>query len=297
MIPLQRFDAPGRVGVFAPSSPYPEDRFTRGLDVLRNLGWSIELPDGLDAHAGYLAGDDDHRLAQLHALLDDPNIDVIWAARGGYGLHRLLDGIDVERLARARKPIIGFSDICALHAVAQNVGLITIHGPVITQLADFGASAAQSVFDLLRSDRGPLVFEADTTVTPGTATGPLIGGCLSVIAPLLGTPHMPPLDGAVLLLEDVGEATYRIDRLLTHLRLARVFDRVAAVACGDFWACNPRDEREPTIDAVLADRLGDLSLPVVTGLPFGHGPRNLAVPLGATAVLDATARRLEIRGW
>lgn len=287
----------GTCGIFAPSSPFPPERFEAGKAVITRLGLSIHEHPQVHQSAGYLAGSDEARLAALHDLLDDPGIDVIWAARGGYGLHRLADRIDRQRLLRANKPIVGFSDICVLHALLQRQDQLSVHGPVVTQLADLGDSTLESLRAVLAGELDGLTYAADgEVVTPGAAEGRLIGGCLSVLAPLVGTPFLPSFDGAILLLEDVGEATYRIDRLLTHLRLAGLLSRVAGVALGDFAGCLPRREGEATIAEVVRDRLGDLGVPVLSGLPFGHGQRNLAVPLGARVRLDASARRLEVLG-
>ncbi len=281
--------------MFAPASPFPDDRYDAGKAVLESRGWTIFEPDGLRARQGYLAGSDAHRLELFHRLLDDPKVDVLWAARGGYGLHRIADRVDVEKVRAANKAIVGFSDLCALHAVIQGrAEMISVHGPVITQLGTLQPSDVDAVERVLSGDWGGCTVAGERTIVGGDATGPLVGGCLSVIAPLLGTPLLPPLGGAVLMLEDVGEATYRVDRLLTHLRGAGVFDQVAAVAVGDFVGCEPRNDDEPSIDAVLDDRLGDLSVPVLAGLPFGHGRRNLALPLGADASLDADRRTLRL---
>jgi muramoyltetrapeptide carboxypeptidase len=290
--------ASGTCGVFAPSSPFPPDRYEQGRAKLERLGLAIHEPHHLRDVHGYLAGTDEARLRDFHALLDDPSVDVLWAARGGYGLHRIADRIDPDRIRRANKPIVGFSDVCVIHAIAQaEAELITIHGPVITQLADLGDRELDSLRLALSGDLSALAYEATgPIIRGGRAEGRILGGCLSVIAPMIGTDLLPSFEGAILLLEDVGEATYRIDRLLSHLRLAGVLSVVAGVALGDFEGCNPRKPGEQTIEEVLADRLGDLGVPVVAGLPFGHGRRNLALPLGARVVLDASARRLSVIG-
>lgn len=285
------------VGVFAPSSPFPPERFSAGLAALESLGFDVHVHPTAYASLGYLAGDDATRLAAIHALLDDPAIDVLWAARGGYGLHRLLDRLDPARIAAAGKAIVGFSDVCALHAVAQLGGLASVHGPVVTQLGELPPEAGARAVEILSGAWAGLHYESEAgPISGGVARGVLLGGCLSVIVPLLGTPYLPPLDGAVLLLEDVGEATYRIDRLLTHLRLTGVLHRVAGVALGEFVGCAPRKEGEPTVEVVLAERLGDLGVPVLMGLPFGHGRKNLAVPLGARVELDCERGRLTLLG-
>lgn len=259
------------------------------------MGFRVKVPPAARASRGYLAGEDAHRLAAFQALLEDPEVDVLMAARGGYGLHRIIDQIDPERVARAAKPIVGFSDITALHLLCQKAGFSTIHGPVITQLGELPEEAKSALGLALAGRSSELVYRASgPSIQPGTARGPLIGGCLSVIAPLVGTPFLPSFDGAILLLEDVGEATYRIDRLLTHLHLAGVFRAVAGIALGEFIGCEPRRPEEQSLTEVFADRFLDLPVPVLSGLPFGHGRNNLAVPLGATVVLDADAQTLRV---
>lgn len=282
------------IGVFAPSSPFREDRFEAGLEVLRRLGFRVHLHPQVHARAGYLAGSDLARTGALHELLVDETIDVVMAARGGYGVHRLLPTLDARVFARAEKPLVGFSDVTALHAFAQrHAGLTSIHGPVVTQLGDLGEADHQALVDVLGGAR--LTYAADgPAIARGRATGRLCGGCLSVVVPLIGTEFLDVPAGGVLLLEDVGEVPYRIDRMLTHLHLAGVLGRVGAVALGDFIGCNPPREGEPTVEEVLAERLGALGIPVLAGLPFGHGRRNLAVPLGATVTLDAEAGTLTV---
>ncbi len=307
MLPLARprFVRPGgarpvTVGVIAPASPFPPERFAAGLTALESLGYAARVHPHTYAVDGYLAGDDALRVEALHAALDDPEVDVVWAARGGYGVHRILDRIDPDRIAAAAKPIVGFSDICALHALSHaKAGLATIHGPVVTQLGDLDEATRAWTARVLTGEWDELVYEAEPegdVIRGGRAGGTLLGGCLSVIAPLIGSPYLPPLEGAILLLEDVSEATYRIDRLLTHLRLAGVLARVAGVAVGEFVGCAPRKDGEPTVDVVLRERLADLGVPVLQGLPFGHGRKNLAVPLGVRVELDADRGRLTVVG-
>jgi muramoyltetrapeptide carboxypeptidase len=285
----------GRIGIFAPSSPYPQDRFAPGVAALHELGFETKLHPQAESRRGYLAGTDEARVAALHDLLVDPEVNAIIAARGGYGLHRIVDKIDVELLVKSDKPIIGFSDVSVLHGLLQSQAKrISIHGPVVTQLATLPPADRQRFVEVLRGDPGLRYESRGPTIHGGRAEGRLYGGCLSVVAPLVGTPFLPNLDGAILLLEDVGEATYRIDRLLSHLRLAGVFDRIAGLALGDFVDCKPQREGEMTVEEVIRDIAGDLGLPVLMGLPFGHGSTNQAVPLGAEVILDADARILDL---
>lgn len=289
----------GVLGVFAPSSPFPEDRFEAGVRVLEGLGFQVRVPEAARARTGYLAGDDAHRAAAFTALLEDPEVDGLIAARGGYGLHRILDRLDPERLARADKPVVGFSDLSALHAALNLDGQrVAIHGPVVTQLAGLPPEDATHLARLLRGEYPDgFVLTADgPAIASGRATGRLVGGCLSVVLGLLGTRWWPSTEGAILVLEDVGEAPYRVDRMLSQLRLAGAFDGIAGITLGDFVACHPPRPNEPTVEEVLAERLGDLGVPVLTGLPIGHGSRNRAVPLGGEATLDADAGTLSVGG-
>lgn len=285
----------GRVGVFAPSSPFTEERFVPGVKALESLGYSVHIPEAARLRQGYLAGSDEARLAAFHALLTDPSIDVIMAARGGYGLHRIVDRIDPAALRASTQAIVGFSDITALHLLCQREGLSSVHGPVITQLGELPPEAHQALALTLAGRAEEVEYRATAeAIRPGVAEGRLLGGCLSVITPLLGSSLLPSMEGAILLLEDVGEATYRIDRMLTHLHLAGVLGQVRGVALGEFVGCNPRSAEEPSVEEVLHERFSKLGVPVLSGLPFGHGRRNLAAPLGAPVVLDATAGTLRV---
>ncbi len=283
--------AGGTIGVFAPSSPFPPERFDRGLAILRGLGFQVVVHPQAEHRRGFLAGDDADRASAFGALLEDDRIDAVMAARGGYGAHRWIDRFDFSRALGPAKPVIGFSDVIAVHACLQRAGLRSIHGPVVTQLGDLPEAEHRHLARLLTAPE-PMTLKAQVTIRGGRAQGPLVGGCLSVIAPMVGTPYLFVPEGAILLLEDVSEAPYRIDRMLTHLRLAGVLARVAGVAVGDMVGCQPPRDGEQSVEDVLAERLGDLGVPAVRGLPFGHGRTNLALPLGADAVLDADAGTL-----
>lgn len=283
-----------RLGILAPASPFPADRFEAGLNVLRQLGFQPVIHYQAYARTGFLAGSDAERLNALYDLLADPSIDAVMAARGGYGVHRLLEHLDLSRLKAAPKPVIGFSDVTALHAVWAQLGRASIHGPVVTQLADL-PPADQAIFAQTLSGPQAATYQGQNTIQKGRAQGVLFGGCLSVLVPLLGTPFFPSLAGKILLLEDIGEAPYRIDRMLTQLRLSGALGQVAGIAVGELVKCDPPRAGEPTAVQVLAERTADLGVPVVYGLPFGHGQTNQAIWLGAQVELDAEARTLTVR--
>lgn len=280
------------LGIFAGSGPFEPDRLEAGVDRLRELGFTLRPAPGIEARTGFLAGDDDARRRGIETLLDEDAVDALVAARGGYGLTRILDGLPVERFRDARKWIVGFSDVTALHAHLSGA-IETIHGPVLTHLGALEGDEALRLAAILRGDRPPPLDADGPVLRAGVAEGPLYGGNLAVLAALAGTPSLRPPEGAILLLEDVGEITYRLDRLFTQLRASGFLRRMAGIALGDFVDCRPAREDHPTALEVARERLGDLGVPVAAGFPVGHGARNQPVVLGRPYRLDASAGRLE----
>jgi muramoyltetrapeptide carboxypeptidase len=189
------------------------------------------------------------------------------------------------------QPIIGFSDITALHQWRQTQGFVSIHGPVLTQLGRLGRPTSERLFSLLESDAPARPLQGTTAFVEGVAEGPLLGGNLSVFTRLLGTPFMPSLDGAILLLEDVGERPYRLDRMWMHLELTGVFRKVSGIVLGSFTHCEERDATYRSQD-VLRELAVATGLPCATGFPIGHGDINEPVPLGVRVRLDATTAKL-----
>ncbi len=271
------------VRVLAPASPFPEEPFARGLAALRER-YHVSLGASLRARDAYLAGPDAARLADLSAALADPEVDAIVAARGGYGVTRLLPSLEVAAIARRPRLLVGFSDLTALHAAWARAGLRSVHASMVTGLGR-GGEAERAAWVAACEGAPPGPIEGRGAIRGGVAEGPLVGGNLAVLCALLGTPFAPPLDGAIVLLEDVGEAPYRVDRMLTQLRQAGL-RRARGVALGEFTACAARDDGRE-VPHVLADRLGDLGIPVLAGLPVGHGADNAPLPLGAPCRLDA----------
>ncbi|WP_190050740.1 S66 peptidase family protein [Streptomyces lomondensis] len=294
--------APGaRVAVVAPSGPVPEERLQAGLDLLR--GWDLDpvaAPHVLGRHGelGYLAGTDAQRAADLQDAWCDPSVAAVLCARGGYGAQRTVDLLDWTAMrAAGPKVLAGFSDITVLHqAFATRLGLVTLYGPAAAGVDFLKNARAQ---DHLRAT----LFEPESvrTITavppggaalvPGRARGVTLGGCLSLLASDLGTPHARPgARGGLLLMEDVGESPYRLDRYLTQLLRTGWLDGVAGIALGSWARCGPYEE----VRAVLADRLGGLGVPVVEEFGFGHGEGALTMPLGVRAELDAEVGTLTL---
>lgn len=275
--------APGaHVRVIAPASPFPKHDFEAGVARLRER-YTVTYDETIFAKDAYLAGDDDRRADELRRALTDDGVDAVVAARGGYGATRLLDRVDVGDV-RPRL-LVGFSDLTALHALFARAGLRSLHGSMVAAL---GRGDAEMLDRWIAAVEGapPPPFEELETIAPGRADGPLVGGNLAVLHALVGTPYAPPLDGAVLFLEEVGEAPYRVDRMLTTLRQAGWFRRVRGVAIGQLTRCvaGP-DGRE--ITHVVRERLRDLGIPVIAGVPAGHEDPNADLPLGAPVSLDA----------
>ncbi|MGV9983301.1 S66 peptidase family protein [Streptomyces olivaceus] len=291
--------APGaRVAVVAPSGPVPEERLRAGLDVLR--GWDLDpvvAPHVLDRHGtfGYLAGTDADRAADLQAAWCDPSVDAVLCARGGYGVQRIADLLDWEAMrAAGPKVFVGFSDITALHeAFATRLGLVTLHGPMAAGL-DFVKNARARGHlraTLFAPETVRVIASGGTPLVSGRATGVTLGGCLSLLAAELGTPHArPSARGGLLCLEDVGEEPYRVDRCLTQLLRTGLLDGVGGVLLGSWQDCGPYERLRP----LLADRLGGLGVPVAEEFGFGHCEGALTVPFGVRAELDADAGTLTL---
>ncbi len=275
------------VGVCAPSAAIVPERFARGLAALAPH-LRLHVPDGLTtARGAYLAGDDRRRADELTALLIDPDVRAILLARGGYGLTRILTHVDPALLARDPKPIVGFSDATALLAWAAGVAVRSIHGPVVSQLGDLPADDVAALVAML-TDRRPL-GRIEAPLQPLTNAAPLAGAIvpanLKMLAHLIGTPWQLDLADAVVLVEEVGEKPYALDRDLTQLELAGQLRGVRGVVVGDLVRCS--DDDPAAARAVIAERLTAFGLSSWWGAPVGHGQRNRALPFGARVEIDA----------
>jgi muramoyltetrapeptide carboxypeptidase len=270
----------------APSSPFDRQRFARGLPLVE-ARYRVELGGALFERHGFLAGDDDARLTDLEDALADRDTGALIAARGGYGATRLLSRLDVAQVRAANKWLVGFSDVTALHALWARAGLCSIHGPMVASLWEAEPATREAWFGLLEGGE-PRALTGLSTVLPGRASGALFGGNLAVLSALVGTPHLPALDDAVIALEDVTERPYRVDRMLTTMLDAGFFAGARAVVVGQFTECEPGPDGT-TVEQVLAERLSVLNVPVLMGAPFGHVPDNQPLLLGARAHVDAAA--------
>ena len=297
---LRRGDTLGLVG---PSGAIrAENGLERAVAQLEELGFRVKVGESAGASYGYLSGSDELRARDLNAMFADDGVDGIICTKGGYGTPRILDRLDYDVARRNPKMLIGFSDITALHlAYGRCSELVTFHGPmpVSCMIGGFDEYSKAWFERVIFSDKpvGALrncACQRLRCLQGGAAHGPLTGGNLSLICALMGTPWELEPDGKLLFIEDVGESAYRIDRMLTQLRLAGVFERCAGVIFGDFADCPDGPEGLGlTLDQVIADIVLPSGKPVLAGLCAGHGPHRLTLPLGIEYALDADALRLE----
>jgi muramoyltetrapeptide carboxypeptidase len=285
------------VGVIAPSGAVKPDRLHAGLEVLEGWGFRVLLGDAVFDRRAYLAGSDEARLGDLVRMLGEPDVRAIFCARGGYGSQRIVPALDPAMLAGAAKPIVGYSDATALLGAAVRAGVVAVHGPMVADDMARGlpSRSAAHLLRLLTDASYAWEVEVPVTIRSGWATGRLVGGCLSMLATTLGTPHAPDTEGAILFLEDVHERPYRLDRLLTQLRQAGKLASLAGLVFGTMAAC-PTDDGVSPVD-VVRSCCGDLHCPVGFGVPAGHVPRglpaeNLALPFGVRVSLDTERGRL-----
>ena len=286
-----------RIGVAAPAGPPRRRALEAGIAVLESRGFEVVRGRHLFDRQAYLAGTDADRLADLNEMLRDPLMRGVWFARGGYGLHRIIGGVDLAALRRAPKALIGYSDLTVLQAAAwRRMGLGAFQGPMVAELADPRAYHAGSLWRTLAGEKVRLRFGRGSVVRPGRAAGPLVGGCLSLLTALVGTPFEPPLDGAILFWEEVNEEPFRIDRMLAHLKLSGRLDRLAGMVVGNLPGCRPRRRANAMpLAAILATHLAGTDYPVVTGIPAGHGPGKMTLPVGFPARLDTRSGILSVR--
>lgn len=280
------------VGLFAPAHNFDRGDLTRGMETLRSWGLSVRLPRGLYQRKKYLAGDDAHRLAVMEELMEDDQVEALMAVRGGYGCQRLLPHL-VERWPRwPKKAIYGFSDLTALHlARFKAESVIGFHCPMVVSLGKLDKRSradALSREDLKNSlsggsRSGGWDFSRRQVLRPGRVRGPLLGGNLTLVAALLASPWLPDFQGAILLLEDVDEPTYCLDRLLITLRQSPIWRRAAGLVFGGFAGCGSPAE----VSRLLKEAAADFHGPAVMGAPFSHLARNRLFPIGAEAVLEA----------
>lgn len=296
---VKPLESGAHVALIAPAGPLqkPED-LPRAQENTRALGWEPILGAHATERIGYLAGHDRDRLNDINQALRDPNVDAIWCLRGGYGMMRILDAIDYDALSRTPKAIIGYSDVTALHAAVQRkCRLVTYHGPTAREtLTDFSRASL----------RRALVEQVDSCgvaanareINAGVAEGRLVGGNLAVLSSLCGTPFAPDLTDGILILEDINEPVYRIDRMFQQLKLAGALNGCRAIVFGECTGCTEdAGGGGRPFDEVLGEIAHTLGVPCLAGIPIGHIAEQWTIPLGAMAKLDTAKRLLTVTAY
>jgi muramoyltetrapeptide carboxypeptidase len=282
-----------RIGIAAPGGPVRHPAIDRGMAYLEARGYRPVPADHLEARHGYLAGSDRDRLGDLNRMIADRTLRAIWFARGGYGTSRIIDGVDLRPLRRAPKALVGYSDLTVLHAAAyRNLRLSTFYGPHVAELGDPGRFDEGSLWGRLSGEEPPAAIHlpAGSVLRHGTAAGPLLGGCLSLLTALVATPYEAPWRGALVFWEEVGEEPYRIDRMLGHLRLAGRLQGIRGMLVGRPVGCEAQEPANALpLASIIETHLRGAKIPVVLDLPLGHGPGKMTLPLGRRVRLDTRA--------
>lgn len=295
---LQKGDT---IGIISPSGPYRDGQLEKAIPFLKALGLNYKIGKHCHKRWGYLAGSDDERLADLHAMFADPDIKGIICARGGYGAARITDKIDFELLKNNPKILWGYSDITFLHtAIGQQNQVVTFHGPMLASDVagdDFAELSAKMFLQLFEPTE--LCYDESISelhvVSEGVATAELVGGNLSLLANSIGTPFEIETAGKLLFIEDIGEEPYRVDCMLNQLRQANKLDQLAGVVIGDFAdAASTGDKPSLTLDEVFDDYFKDKPYPVLKGFKIGHCQPHFAIPLGVETTLNTDDKTLRI---
>ncbi len=284
------------IGVLTSSSAVSSGLLAQGIDYWKKRGYAVKESAHLYDHSRFIAGTDRNRADDLHAFFADDDVDMIVEAGGGYGASRLLRMLDYDLIARHKKPLVGLSDTTALQlALLAKADLVSFTGYVMKPRAGriMSPYTESSLEDCL-AGREQTVSGLESGYSGKPVEGCLIGGCLSLVVSVVGTPYFPNPDGAILILEDVSEEPYAVDRMLTQLENAGIFDRVAAVVFGVFSDCKAKDPQDGTINDVLNEWKERIKVPVFTGLPYGHQAGSLVWPIGGTGVLKAG--KLTVKG-
>lgn len=294
------------IGIISPAGPVDRDRLKKGISALEKLGYKIKLGRHVVDKWGYLAGKDEDRLADLHWAFSDDQIDVVFCSRGGYGTNRIISNVDFNLIRANPKILLGYSDITGLHIpIQQKTGLVVFQGPMV--VSDWGKGingySLKNLFKVIANpepagdlknpeDAEPLKFMGG-----GQVTAPLTGGNLSLLITTLGTPYEIDTCGKILVIEDIDEEPYVIDRYMNHLRNAGKFDKIAGLVLGSFTNCVKKDPEKDSFrtEEVFADFFRYLSCPIVSGLVFGHSGITATIPIGVNALIDIDNGRFTIK--
>jgi len=307
----RRLKAGDTIGLIAPASNVWENEdINFAEDILKSFGFNVKRGQHLQQRYGYLAGQDKDRAADVNAMFADKSVDGIFCLRGGYGTPRMLPFVDYDLIRANPKVFIGYSDITALlNAITTRAKLMTFHGPVAKQ--NFSEYTLAEFKKVLFNPQSPVELatppyfepkegqaEKDNRLTvysEGKATGQLIGGNLSLMVKIVGSPYEPDYSGKILFLEEVEEAPYRVDGMLTHLWLAGRLDKLAGIVIGKCSDCEPSSAPSLSVEQVFNDRLAHLGIPVLSGMMIGHIDDMATIPVGAVATLNTTTKTLTLQ--
>jgi muramoyltetrapeptide carboxypeptidase len=284
----------GTIGVVAPAGCVDEEALRAGVQAIRERGFKVEVSQNIGARKGYLAGGAEERRLELERFFSRDDIDAIFCARGGFGSVQTLPLLQRE-FAPQTKIFVGYSDITILlNWLLQAYGLVTFHGPMVAMDFAMGLSesSAERFWGILTGVRSAWSCDLGEAIRPGQAVAPMMGGCLSLLVTTLGTPYEIDSRGKLLFLEEVGEKPYRVERMLTHLKMAGKLDGLAGVVLGDFVDCDGEGSRD--VRQIVAEIFATAHYPVVMGLAAGHGQENLLLPFGVAMELTSFPARLSI---
>ncbi len=279
-IPLKSGDT---LGVCAPSSRFDTEKLNLGIKVLENLGFKVKVPEEIFKKKRYLAGNDMLRASVVNNLFSDPDIDGIICARGGFGAIRILDYLNWQMIKQNTKPFIGFSDCTAiLLSIIRETGMPVIHGPTVVSFAADPKETIDSFYKILMGSFDQIKVTGGQIIKSGKCTGILKGGNIATISHLLGTKFQPDFKNCILFLEDIGEPAYKIDRMLTQMKMAGLFEEIQGVITGTFEDCAD----DEYIKEILLETFDPYNVPILSGLDSGHGKINLPLYMGTDIEMD-----------
>ncbi|MCK5696417.1 MAG: LD-carboxypeptidase, partial [Desulfobacula sp.] len=271
------------LGVCAPSSRFDTEKLNLGIKVLENLGFKVKVPEEIFKKKRYLAGNDMLRASVVNNLFSDPDIDGIICARGGFGAIRILDYLNWQMIKQNTKPFIGFSDCTAiLLSIIRETGMPVIHGPTVVSFAADPKETIDSFYKILMGSFDQIKVTGGQIIKSGKCTGILKGGNIATISHLLGTKFQPDFKNCILFLEDIGEPAYKIDRMLTQMKMAGLFEEIQGVITGTFEDCAD----DEYIKEILLETFDPYNVPILSGLDSGHGKINLPLYMGTDIEMD-----------
>jgi muramoyltetrapeptide carboxypeptidase len=288
------------IGVLSPAYIPMKERVVNGVRYLEEMGYKVKFGNNINKQYGYFAGTDKDRTDDIHQLFADKEVSALLATRGGWGTLRFLDKLDFDLIKNNPKPFIGYSDITTLQlAIWKKTGIGSISGPMCAVEMGKGIHEFSEKHFWNYMNNNEDIYNIDLAETKskilceGAATGTLLGGCLSLVSFLMGTPYCPDFTDSILFLEDVGEKPYKIDRYFAHLKQAGVFNKISGLILGDFLDCEDEEDKNTfSIQSIIEEYFLDTSYPVIYNFPYGHGDIKITMPIGANTIIDIQKQNL-----